>query len=152
VQQDSMSRKNAPSTRGRPFAVGNPGRPQGSRNRSTVLAEQLMASDIEGVVKRVIEAAMEGDMTAAKLVLDRIAPIRKDQPMTLEIPRTADAQGVAEASAEVVAAVADGLITPEEGQVLSQILEARRRAIETSEHEQRLEALEKTLESRREST
>jgi tellurite resistance protein len=72
--------------------------------------------------------------------------------MTLEIPRTADAQGVAEASAEVVAAVADGLITPEEGQVLSQILEARRRAIETSEHEQRLEALEKTLESRREST
>jgi hypothetical protein len=142
---EDTTRKNVAATRGKPFQVGNPGRPRGSRNRTTVFAEQLMAADIEGVVRRVIEAAMDGDMTAAKIVLDRIAPVRKGQPMTLEIPRTADAQGVAEASAEVVAAVAEGVITPEEGQVFSQILEARRRAIETSEHEQRLDALEGAL-------
>jgi hypothetical protein len=61
------------------------------------------------------------------------------------MPRATDAKGVAEASAEVVAAVSEGTITPEEGQVFSQILEARRRAIETSEHEERLQSLERVL-------
>jgi hypothetical protein len=114
VQEDSTSRKNAPSTRGRPFAVGNPGRPRGSRNKTTLLAERLMAADAEGIVRSVIQAAISGDMTAARLILDRIAPVRRGQPICLEMPRATDAKGVAEASAEVVVAVSEGTITPEE--------------------------------------
>ena len=34
--------KNAPATRGRPFVRGNPGRPKGARNRSTLAAEALL--------------------------------------------------------------------------------------------------------------
>jgi hypothetical protein len=88
---------------------------------------------------------MAGDMTAAKLVLDRIAPIRKGQPIGLEIPETKGAAGVAEASSQVVMAVAQGNITPEEAEILSRVLEFRRRAIETQEHEERLQSLERVL-------
>ena len=42
-------------------------------------------------------------------------------------------------------AVGEGEITPEEGQVLSNILESRRKSIETLEHEQRLGELEKRV-------
>ena len=44
-----------------------------------------------------------------------------------------------------VQAVGEGEITPEEGQVLSNILESRRKSIETVEHEQRLSELEKRV-------
>jgi hypothetical protein len=51
---------------------GNPrGRPKGARHRATILAEQLMQGDAEDVVRAVIAAAKGGDMTAAKIILDR---------------------------------------------------------------------------------
>ena len=46
-----------------------------------------------------------------------------------------------------VQAVAEGEITPEEGKVLADILEARRRSIETQEHETRLNKLEGLVEN-----
>jgi hypothetical protein len=59
---------------------GNPaGRKPGTRNRATVWIEQLMTGDIEAVVARVVKAAKAGDMVAAKLLLDRVAPVRKRQ-------------------------------------------------------------------------
>jgi hypothetical protein len=51
-------------------------------------------------------------------------------------------EGVAEAQAAVVQAVADGELTPEEGAAITNILEARRKAIETQVHESRISALE----------
>jgi hypothetical protein len=73
-------RKNARKTRGKPFEPGNPGRPKGARHRTTIAAEKLMQGDSEAIVRAVIKAAKGGDMTAAKVVLDRIAPIRKGRP------------------------------------------------------------------------
>jgi hypothetical protein len=48
------------------------------------------------------------------------------------------------AMAAVVAAVADGTLTPEEAASISAILEAQRRAVETAQLEQRIAALEAT--------
>ena len=142
---DDTTRKNAPSTRGRPFKKGNPGRPQGSKNRTTELAERLMAKDVEGVVDAVITAARNGDMAACRIILDRLVPIRRGRPVEITLPPAIDAIGVADASAEVVAAVGAGELTPEEGRTLAEILEARRRAIETSELERRLEVIEDAM-------
>lgn len=50
--------------------------------------------------------------------------------------------GVAEAQATGVKVVADGELTPEEGTALTNILEARRKAIEIQNHEDRISALE----------
>ena len=55
----------------------------GTRHRATRLAEKLMANDAEDVVKAVVAAAKGGDMTAARLVLDRIAPPCRGRPVRL---------------------------------------------------------------------
>jgi hypothetical protein len=143
------TRKNATKTRGKPFAKGNPGRPRGSRNKTTELAEKLLAEDVECVIEAVITAARNGDMTACKIILDRLVPIRRGRPIEIKLPSAIDAKGVAEAAAATIAAVANGELTPEEGRILAEILEARRKAIETSEFEERLEALERVFAKRK---
>jgi hypothetical protein len=56
------------------FLPGNGGRPKGSRNKATQLAEQLFEDDIEDVVKAIITAAKNGNSNAMKLVIERIVP------------------------------------------------------------------------------
>ncbi len=51
---DATPRNNGPTTRGRPFAQGNPGRPKGARHRTTLLAEKLMQSDAKAIVEAVL--------------------------------------------------------------------------------------------------
>jgi hypothetical protein len=134
--------KNARSTRGRPFPPGNPGRAKGSRNRATTLAEQLMGDDLEGVVEAVIAAAKSGDMVAARLVLERLAPARKGRPVTFKLPPDVDAAGLAAVFSAVLRAVSEGEVSPEEGQAIAGLLEARRKAIELAEVEARIKVLE----------
>ena len=132
--------------RGRPFqsgSSGNPsGRPRGSRNAVTLAVEALLDGEAEAITRRAIEAALAGDMAAIRLVIDRVAPPRKSRPVQIDLPDVSDARGVAQAQAAVVAYVAGGDITPDEGMALSGLLEARRKAIETEELEARVCRLE----------
>jgi hypothetical protein len=131
---------------GRPFLPGqsgNPaGRPAGRRNATTLAVEALLDGEAEAITRRAIEAALTGDMAAVRLVLDRVAPIRKSRPLQIDLPDVADARGVAQAQAAVVASVAGGEIAPDEGMALSGLLEARRKALETEELEARVRRLE----------
>ena len=138
----SDPRKNAQQTRGRPFAPGNPGRPKGARHKTTVLAEKLMSEDAQGVVKAVIDAAKNGDMAAARIVLDRIAPARKDNVVSIELPEIKNAADAASAMAAIVAAVSAGEISPIEADALARPIDSYCRALEIGEFEQRLKALE----------
>lgn len=100
-------------------------------------------SRAEAVTRRVINAALAGDMAAMKLVMDRVCPPRKSRPIQIDLPEVADARGVALAQAVVVAAVSGGEISPDEATALSGLLEARRRALETLELEARIQCLER---------
>ena len=88
----SDTAKTASQQRGRPFkkgASGNPrGRRAGSRNKATMLLEKMMADDGEGVVNAVLEAAKGGDMQAARIILDRISPPRKERPISCALPNS----------------------------------------------------------------
>jgi len=142
---DSDLENSAGKQRGgfRPGHSGNPaGKPPGTRHRVTVLAEKLMADDAESVVRAVIGAAQSGDMTAARLILDRIAPLRKGRPVPLPLPTVETAADVMAALGVTVAAMADGEISPDEAAVVAGVLEIKRRAIETVEIERRIAALE----------
>ena len=105
---------NAPKTRGRPFAKGNSGRPKAARHKSTILAEQLLASDVDGVVRSVVKAAKRGNMVAAKIVLDRLAPPRRSRPIHFDLPPIVDTAGRLAAFAALTSGVADGTLTPDE--------------------------------------
>jgi hypothetical protein len=101
-----------------------------------------MEGQAEAITRRVVNAALDGDMGAIKMILDRVAPARRSRSVKIDIPPTNDSRGVALAQATVVASVAGGEITPDEGVALSGLLEARRRAIETEELAARLQHLE----------
>ena len=65
---------------------GNPnGRPIGSRGQATILAEQIMYSEIAEVVQNIVDQAKEGNVQCQKMILDRIVPIRENS-FVFEIP------------------------------------------------------------------
>jgi hypothetical protein len=142
-------RKNAAKTRGKPFEPGNPGRPKGARHRVTLAIEALLDGQYEALTAKAIEKALEGDMVALRLCLDRIAPPRRDAPITLSLPKVRTAGDVLEASAAVLAAVAAGEVTPDEAGRLMALLVAHRGIVETADLDRRLAALESLQPARR---
>lgn len=81
-------------------------------------------------------------MGAMKIVLDRIWPARRGAPVNLDLPAIRTADDVVAAMAAIADAVAGGDLTPDEGEVFAKLIEANRRAIETADLAQRIEALE----------
>jgi hypothetical protein len=129
-----------------PGVSGNPaGKPPGARARATRLAEKLMAGDAEAVVRAVIDAAKGGDMTAAKIILDRIAPACRGRPVRLDLPPIVSAADLVKALAAVADAMARGVISAEEAQAAAAVLEHHRKAVETFDLERRIAAIEARL-------
>ena len=127
------------------FRKGNAsgeGRRAGSRNRSTLLLDEIGREGIEEVIRKVADAARDGNMCAASILLARAWPRGSGRPVTLDLPAVETAAGVVRAQAAVVAAMAAGTITPDEAAAIAHVLEGQRRAIETHDHEKRLRELE----------
>ena len=133
-------------TRFKPGHSGNPsGKPKGSLNRVTLAIQSLLDGEGEELTRKAIELAKDGDLTALRLCLERICPPRKSRPISIDLPDVKTSEGVSLAQTSVVQAVGEGEITPEEGQVLSNILESRRKSIESEDHERRLYELESRM-------
>jgi Family of unknown function (DUF5681) len=123
---------------------GNPeGRPKGARNRSTLLAERLFADEIEDICKMVIAEAKTGNVQAAKIVLDRLFPPRRDNPIEIDLPKMESSADLLKAIGRITDAVGEGQISPLEGEALARIIDIHAKALELAEFEQRLAALEK---------
>ena len=133
------------------------GRKAGTANRrSAEIVADLMASGLSpaeylvGLYRN--EAADPKDRAwaanaVAPYVHPRLAPAQ--QRVAIALPDTSTAAGVRDAIAVVVQAVAKGEIAPGEGQSIVAVIEAQRKAIETIDVIERLEALESAAESRR---
>ncbi|MDE1915010.1 MAG: hypothetical protein KGJ57_05005 [Sphingomonadales bacterium] len=101
-----------------------------------------MGNSAEDVAMAVIKAAENGDTSAARLVLERVMPARKDSPITIDLPAVDGAVGLVEAGQAIIAAVASGEITPAEADALMSLIERQRRIVETADLDARLAALE----------
>jgi hypothetical protein len=135
-------RKCASNTRGKPFAHGNPGKAKGTRHRATRAIEALLEGDVEALTRKAIEKALDGDVTALRLCLDRLAPPRKDNPVRFTLPRIQSAADAAEAMSAIIGATAAGELTPTEANEIGRLVESFVRALETTELEKRITALE----------
>jgi hypothetical protein len=136
-------KRKAPPCAWKPGQSGNPaGKKPGSRNKATQMVMALMEGGAEDITRAVIDAAKGGDLTAARLVIERLAPVLRERPVSLVLPDTATVAGVSEAQQTILQAVGEGELLPGEGTALAGIVEARRRALETVELEQRISALE----------
>lgn len=125
---------------------GNPkGKPKGARHRASLMAEMLFESEIEEVCQCVIGQAKEGNMQAARIILDRLLPPKKDRPINLKLPMISNATDALEASKLICHAVCNGEITPLEGESLSKIVEIQAKNIDLFNFGNRLEAIEKQM-------
>ncbi|MCC7281433.1 MAG: hypothetical protein IT556_03550 [Acetobacteraceae bacterium] len=115
---------------------------KGSRNRATVILDALAEADAAAVLAKVTEAAKAGDLRAAEILLARVWPPKKGRPVALDMPTVTSAADVLAALGNIADAVAAGDLTPDEGQAVAAVIEAKRRAIETIELERRIAALE----------
>jgi hypothetical protein len=104
--------------------------------------EALLEGDADKLTRKAIEKALEGDVPALRLCLERIAPARKDAPVTFELPPIKSAGDAVEASSALLEAVASGEVTPGEGAAVMSLLSAHKAIVETCELEARLAALE----------
>jgi len=136
----------ARATRWAPGQSGNPrGRPQGSRNRATLLLEGLIEGEGEAVVQALMAAAKGGDVSAARALLDRLVPPKKERPAKVALPELRSVKDARNALAVVAAAVAEGEMLPGEGEAVVKLLEAYARTAATAELEERVAALEVRL-------
>ena len=118
------------------------GKPPGSRHATTLMAERLMEGEAEAVIRAVVAKAKKGDMRAARLVLDRIAPLRRGRPISIRLPAVRTAADASLALSLVTTAMAAGEITPEEASAVAMVIEANWRALGIEELERRMTALE----------
>ena len=125
------------------FQPGNPGRPKGARNKSTIAAELLLDGDAEAITSKAIELAKEGDLTAIRICMDRFCPPRKDRPIPFDLPKLERVADASAAMAAIVSAVASGELTPIEAGELAKLVDAFTRTVVATDFEGRLARLEK---------
>ena len=126
-----------------PGKSGNPaGKPKGTRNRATMVAEQLLDGEAGALTRKAIELAKDGDTIALRLCIERILPARKDRPVSFDMPRVEKVGDALTAVTAIVRAVADGDLTPAEGAELSKVIDGFTRTVELVEIDERLAKLE----------
>lgn len=106
------------------------------------MVEQLLDGEAEDIARKAIELAKGGNTVAMRLVLERLLPPRRDRPVSFRLPRLTSADDAAKAAAALVEAVAAGDLTPSEAAELGRLVDSFTRALEASEFERRLAALE----------
>ena len=131
-------------TNGR-FASGNrAGRGNPFARRSAVLHQALLDAVeprmVEAIAKRLVKAALEGDVAAAKVVLDRT--LGRSAPAVFRMPRIESTADLPGALNQILRAAARGAISPEDAARFASIVDAAGRAIAAAEIEERLARLE----------
>lgn len=120
---------------------GNPGgRPKGVFNQAGW--RTVIAKDLPAILSALIASAKEGDVAAAKLLLDRTLPVLKPSDTPAPLPLGGD---LAAAATTVLRALAAGDVTPDEASAISTTLGALVRVKDHTDLEARLSALENKL-------
>jgi hypothetical protein len=116
-----------------------------ARNAATVLAEQLLDGEAEGLIRKIIQKAKHGDVTALRICIDRILPPRRERPVHFTMPELYSVGDASKAISALMSAVAKGELAASEAAELSKLVETYVRALEATELEQRLLNLEQRL-------
>jgi len=130
--------------RWQPGQSGNPmGRPPGTGEVAKLRAG--IAERVPEILDRLTEAALAGDVQAARLLLERVLPPIK--PVELPVELTLSEEGrPTEQARQVLAAAAGGALAPDQAVSLIGALAAVARIAETDELRERIERLEAVAE------
>jgi hypothetical protein len=122
------------------FQPGNPGKKPGTRNKATMAVLALLEGEGEALTRKAVELAKAGDTVALRLCLDRLLP--KGRAVRIDLP-TRTLADLGAAADTIQQALAAGVISLDEVQALTGLVETRRRLLESVELERRIAALER---------
>ncbi len=144
-----VAEKSAKKQRGEPFKPGqsgNPaGKPQGTRNKTTMAAQAFLDGEAEALTRKAVELALEGNPVALKLCLERLLPPRRERPVTMDLPPVKTAADIPCLVNKILELVGQGDLTPSEASTLTSIVEIMRKGLEMGEIAERLTILERKL-------
>ena len=123
---------------------GNPaGRPKGSRNKATLVAEALLDEATGPVVAKAIDEALAGDGAMLRTVFQAICKKDPGRTIELDVPEGSFGDPVAFLEA-TMRAVALGEITPQEAALLARVasvmVQAQRLTLRIRQFERKLKA------------
>lgn len=96
---------------------GNPnGRPKGSLNKATLACQDLIDDEAENITRKAVELALDGNMMALKLCLERIVPPRKERPVNVHLPAIGKETDFSAFTQRLLEEVTSGAITIGEAQ------------------------------------
>jgi len=148
-QKHSKSNSTSINAHSGQFQPGNThgkGRPTGSKNNITIAAENLIQGEGESLTRKLIELALDGNIPCLRTAMERLVPVCKTRPIALpDMPRITSIANASELTAFIINAVADGIISPVDGEILSRSAERHIKALEVKDIEHRLTQLETTL-------
>ncbi len=120
-------------------ASGNPaGRPKGIKDKRHRFNEAI-ESMISDVLESVFQKAVAGDMTAAKMLLDRSLPTKRPEQERVQIPIK---ENTALNARDVLQGVFAGEVSPDVGASLLTAITGVLKAVEVEDLAKRIEALE----------
>jgi len=112
---------------------GNPaGRPQGARNRKTLIAEAVFEAHAEQIATCAIERALLGDVAALRLCIGVLLPRATERPVPFALPEITSAQDVERAAVGITAAVGTGELTPREALELLRVVNQSMKIVEAA--------------------
>src|SRR4051812_43506043 len=108
--------------------------------------DALAAESIDAVFQAVLTAAtQDGDMAAARLLVDRVIPSRRGAPVSFHIRPLKTPEDCALAYADLLDDVGAGRLTPDEAQTISAIVAKRAELFPSVELAAEIEALKAQL-------
>lgn len=132
-------------TKFKPGQSGNPnGRPK-DKTPATLIRKSI-ADDLPDIIKALITKAKEGDVPAAKVLLDRVCPPLKPQALPISLAVNG---GLVEQGSEVIRATLAGEIPPDIGAQLITALSNQGKLVDLEEMSDRLARIEKQLAARK---
>lgn len=116
------------------------GRPPGIRERKAKVMENLL-DNVNGILDKMVEAALAGDAAAAAVVVNRVIPTLRPQSEKVEFVLNAD-ELISKQIEQVLSAVAKGEVAPDVGKRIVEMVQALGNVRAVEELEQRIIKLE----------
>lgn len=116
------------------------GRPKGGLNKATKIARALDDEGME-VARVVLDAALDGDMQACGIIMNRLVPALRSQSQKVEFDFDPELP-IGRQVEQVLAAVAAGQVAPDIAQSITAMIGTLSTVRATEELEQRITTLE----------
>ena len=132
------------------FQAGNKlgkGRPAGSKSYAQIALEEIGQENAQAILNKMIECALEGDVAAGKILLDRFRPLRKGYPVHIDLPAIKTIGELMEANSIIIQQMGQGKLTSEETLGVQSALDYTRKLIETKELHVMVDELKIRLEA-----